>query len=155
RRPDRGDGLDGPSMCQGIPVAPAHRAPSPFGPQSRWRDQGVNRCLVLSGRLGKGHDTLADACAESLRPRGVDTRTLDALALMGRAQGAAGDWVFRRLVEAAPLYDGFHFHQLEGGRALARLADRLSLRLAFPALEAAIGEFPAELIISVFATGAA
>jgi UDP-N-acetylglucosamine:LPS N-acetylglucosamine transferase len=142
-------------MCQARAVASGQRAPSTDGPSSHRRERAVDRCLVLSGRLGKGHDTLADACVESLRPRHVETRTLDALALMGRAQGAAGDWVFRRLLAAAPLYDGFHFDQLEGGKGLARLADRLSLRHALPALEAAVRDFPPELIISVFATGAA
>ena len=54
--------------------------------------------LLLSGSLGQGHDVMAAACADSLRARGWTTSTADAMALLGRNGGAAGEAVFRRLL---------------------------------------------------------
>lgn len=115
----------------------------------------ARRVLLLSGRLGKGHDTLADACAETLADHGAESKTLDAIGLMGSGPGAAGDWVFRRLLSVAPVYDAFHFSQLIPGGRLARASERAALRLLYPALAEAAGRFEPDLLISVFATGAA
>jgi UDP-N-acetylglucosamine:LPS N-acetylglucosamine transferase len=109
----------------------------------------------LSGSFGLGHDTLAEACATSLTARGIESRTLDSVGLMGRGAGAIGDWVFRRILGVAPVYDAFHFSQLRAGGWLARFADRAALQYLYPNFlrEAAVS--PPELILSVFATGAA
>ncbi len=69
----------------------------------------VDRALFLSGSLGKGHDAVAEAFGAALRARGVDTRVVDSMQLLGRGRGGAGDWVFRRLLSVPAAYDAFHF----------------------------------------------
>ncbi len=44
------------------------------------------RALLLSGSIGMGHNTLAEACADSLEADGWSTQTLDLMRLLG--QGA-------------------------------------------------------------------
>jgi UDP-N-acetylglucosamine:LPS N-acetylglucosamine transferase len=53
------------------------------------------------------------------------------------------------------VYDAFHFEQLRQGGRLAVLAERASSKYVVPALEAELARRPAELVVSVFATGAA
>jgi processive 1,2-diacylglycerol beta-glucosyltransferase len=136
---------------------------SPEGPlrgnaTGRHADPSAPRwALLLSGSFGLGHDTLAEACANSLAARGLETRTFDSVGLMGRGAGAIGDWVFRRLLAIAPVYDAFHFSQLRTGGWLARSADHAALRYLYPNFvkEAAPVAASLELVLSVFATGAA
>ncbi|HJQ00670.1 MAG TPA: hypothetical protein VJ851_03635 [Jatrophihabitans sp.] len=111
--------------------------------------------LLLSGSLGMGHDVMAEACAVSLARRGWTTETMNSLALMGKAAGGWGERVFRLLLDTPGVYDAFHFEQLRAGGRLARLAERSSSRYAVPVLAAALECHPAQLIVSVFATGAA
>lgn len=115
----------------------------------------TRRALLLSGSLGMGHDVMAEACSVSLRRRDWTTSTLDSLALMGRAAGGSGERVFRGLLSVPGLYDAFHFEQLRTGGRLAALAERSSSRYAVPALTAELARRPVDLIVSVFATGAA
>jgi UDP-N-acetylglucosamine:LPS N-acetylglucosamine transferase len=111
--------------------------------------------LLLSGSLGMGHDVMAEAYSVSLRRRGWSSDTMNSLALMGGAAGGWGERVFRGLLSVPGLYDAFHFEQLRTGGRLARLAERASSRYAVPALTAELVRQPADLVISVFATGAA
>ena len=113
--------------------------------------------LILSGSFGLGHDTLAEACATSLAARGLQSRTLDSVGLMGRGAGAIGDWVFRRILGIAPVYDAFHFSQLRAGGRLARSADHAALQYLYPNFVKEAAKLPRapELVLSVFATGAA
>lgn len=112
------------------------------------------RALLLSGSLGMGHDVMAEACAGSLRDRGWDTETMNSLRLMGDAAGGWGERAFRTVLAVPGAYDAFHFEQLRTGGRLARLAERTSSRYAVPALRTELDAHPAELVISVFATGA-
>ena len=115
----------------------------------------TRRCLILSGHLGAGHDVVAEACADALRPYDVESKVLDSLALLGRRGSAIGDWVFDRLLAVPGVYDGFHFSQLRAGSRVARILDDLSLRNMWPRFRAEVDRFPPDLVISVFATGAA
>ncbi len=115
----------------------------------------LTRALFISGSLGKGHDVLAEACSAALEPRGVECQIVDAMRMLGAGPGAIGDWVFRRLLSVNAIYDAFHFSQLRDDGRLARRLDRLSVDWMFPQLRATVDEFGPELIVSVFATGAA
>ena len=76
----------------------------------------MRRALILSGRFGKGHDVVAEACAAALAPLATESRIVDSIELLGGAGSAVGDWVFRRLLSVTPIYDAFHFSQLRVGR---------------------------------------
>jgi processive 1,2-diacylglycerol beta-glucosyltransferase len=111
--------------------------------------------LLLSGSIGAGHDTVAAVCADALHEQGWTTTTLDALALMGGGRGAAGQRVFRAMLDLPGLFDAFHFSALRTGSRLALLIDAAARRHVVPSLRAHLDANPADLIISVFATGAA
>jgi processive 1,2-diacylglycerol beta-glucosyltransferase len=115
----------------------------------------VPRALLLSGSLGMGHDVMAEACAGSLHRRGWTTDTMNSLRLMGPAAGGWGERAFRALLAVPGAYDAFHFQQLRQGGRLAQFAEAASSKYAVPALEAELDERPADLVVSVFATGAA
>jgi len=111
--------------------------------------------LILSGRFGKGHDTVAEAAAVALVPLDVETRTVDAISLLGGPGSVLGERVFRTLLSRPALYDAFHFGQLRQGGRLARRFDVAARRAMERPLRALTGDFPPALILSVFATGAA
>jgi UDP-N-acetylglucosamine:LPS N-acetylglucosamine transferase len=113
------------------------------------------KALLLSGSIGMGHDVMAEACAVSLRERGWQTDTLDSMRLMGPSASGLGERVFRGLLAVPGAYDAFHFEQLRTGGRLARAAERAAAKYAVPALRAELGDHPADLVVSVFATGAA
>jgi UDP-N-acetylglucosamine:LPS N-acetylglucosamine transferase len=115
----------------------------------------ARRALFLSGSFGKGHDTLAEACAGALVPYGVESSIVDCMPMLGRGPGAVGDWIFRRLLSITPVYDAFHFSQLRGEGVLGRFADRASAGVMYPHLRAEVERFRPDLLVSVFATGAA
>jgi processive 1,2-diacylglycerol beta-glucosyltransferase len=114
----------------------------------------ADRVLFLSGSLGKGHDTLAEACARALTAQGAANTVVDSMAMLGSGPAAAGDWVFRRLLSVTPIYDGFHFSQLRGDGPLGRFADRAAVKTMLPRLRAVVDDFKPDLLVSVFATGA-
>ncbi|WP_406194060.1 hypothetical protein OH807_04345 [Kitasatospora sp. NBC_01560] len=108
--------------------------------------------LLVSGSLGQGHDVMARACADSLHERGWTTTTVDAMALLGQRAGAAGEAVFRRLLDLPGVYDAFHFSALRPGARLALLADAAARYRLVPALRGLLAEQRPELVVSVFAT---
>jgi processive 1,2-diacylglycerol beta-glucosyltransferase len=110
--------------------------------------------LLVSGSIGMGHDTLAAACAASLAARGFSTETLDAMRLLGRRGGSAGEAVFRAMLAVPGLFDAVHFAALRTGGRLARLADAGAGRQVVPRLRSYLDAHPADLAVSVFATGA-
>lgn len=112
------------------------------------------RALLLSGSLGMGHDVLAQACAGSLAGRGWRTETLDTMRLLGPRGGQVGEAVFRSLLAVPGVYDAVHFAALRTGAWPALLADRAARRQLVPRLRAHLDASPADLVISVFATGA-
>jgi UDP-N-acetylglucosamine:LPS N-acetylglucosamine transferase len=115
----------------------------------------TRRALFLSGSFGKGHDTLADACGVALARRGVESRTIDCMAMLGQhGPHAIGDWVFRRLLAIPPVYDAFHFSQLRGDGWLGRAADRAAINIMYDHVCAEVDSFRPDLVVSVFATGA-
>ncbi|MGW3040352.1 hypothetical protein ACWC9T_09945 [Kitasatospora sp. NPDC001159] len=108
--------------------------------------------LLVSGSLGRGHDVMAQACADTLRERGWTTSTVDAMALLGQRSGAAGEAVFRRLLDLPGVYDAFHFSALRPGARLALLADAAARTRLVPALRELVGAQRPQLVVSVFAT---
>jgi processive 1,2-diacylglycerol beta-glucosyltransferase len=109
--------------------------------------------VLLSGSLGMGHDALAAACEASLQAAGWSTRTLDAMRLLGRGGGSAGEAVFRTMLAVPGMYDAFHFAGLRTGSRLALLADAAARRQLVPRLRDNLDHEPPDLVISVFATG--
>jgi len=67
----------------------------------------------------------------------------------------AGERVFGQLVAVPGLYDGLHFAHLRAGSPLATALDRWAARRVVPALRAELERAPADLVLSIFATGAA
>ncbi len=115
---------------------------------------GPRKALLLTGSIGMGHDQLAEACSASLSASGWSTRTLDAMRLLGRGGGSAGEAVFRGMLAVPGLYDAFHFTALRPGNRLALLADAAARRRIVPRLRQHLEQDPPDLVISVFATGA-
>lgn len=114
----------------------------------------MRRALLLSGSLGMGHDVHAQAFAASLEARGWSTVTMDAMRLLGRRGGSAGEAVFRSMLAAPGVYDAFHFASLRAGNRLALLADAAARRRLVPRLREHLDARPADLAVSVFSTGA-
>jgi UDP-N-acetylglucosamine:LPS N-acetylglucosamine transferase len=112
------------------------------------------KALLLTGSIGMGHDQLAEACSASLSASGWSAQTLDAMRLLGRRGGAAGEAVFRAMLAVPGLYDAFHFTALRPGNRLALLADAAARRRIVPRLREYLAQDPPGLVISVFATGA-
>jgi processive 1,2-diacylglycerol beta-glucosyltransferase len=110
--------------------------------------------VLLSGPLGLGHEMMARSCAEVLERSGWRSRCLDSMSLLGPWQRGAGALLFHRLVSVPGLYDGLHFAHLRTGSRLAERMDRASCARLVPALQAELDREPADLVISVFATGA-
>jgi processive 1,2-diacylglycerol beta-glucosyltransferase len=111
--------------------------------------------LLLSGSIGMGHNQLAEACADSLQAQGWETSRLDAMQMLGPRNGAAGEAVFRTMLAVPGAYDAFHYSVLRPGGRLARLADAAARHQIVPRLREYLDRHPADLVISVFATGAA
>jgi UDP-N-acetylglucosamine:LPS N-acetylglucosamine transferase len=115
----------------------------------------ARRALFLSGKFGAGHDTLAEACAAALAPHGVESRIVDCMPMLGSTGAAIGNWVFKRLLSIDAVYDGFHFSQMRANGAVGRFVDRAAVRVMFPNFVAEVDRYAPDLIVSVFATGAA
>ena len=115
----------------------------------------TGRAVLLTGSLGLGHDMLARSCAGLLERRGWQTRCLNSMALLGPRAAAAGERVFGRVISVPAVYDGLHFAHLRAGSNLAGLLDRWASTKVVPALRAELQREPADLVLSVFATGAA
>jgi processive 1,2-diacylglycerol beta-glucosyltransferase len=114
----------------------------------------VREAVLLTGSLGLGHEMMARCCASLLDQSGWRTRSVDSMSLLGRRSGGAGERVFGRLVAVPGLYDGLHFAHLRTGSRLAGLMARAASARLVPALQAALARQPADLLLSVFATGA-
>ena len=128
--------------------------PTPDGPE-RAAPGRRGRVLLLSGSLGMGHEVMAEACAASLARRGLQPRIVDTLGMMDGRNGALGQTAFRGLISVPGLYDAVHFSQLRTGGPVARLIETTSSRFLVPRLREHLAADPADLVISVFAAGAA
>jgi processive 1,2-diacylglycerol beta-glucosyltransferase len=113
----------------------------------------VTEAVLLAGPLGLGHEMMARCCAGVFEQSGWRTRRLDCMALQGW-RGAVGARVFNRMIATPGLYDGLHFAHLRTGSALADLMDRSSAGRLLPGLRANLEREPADVVLSVFATGA-
>ncbi|HEY2131092.1 MAG TPA: glycosyltransferase [Streptosporangiaceae bacterium] len=114
----------------------------------------MQEAVLLTGSLGLGHEMMARGCAGLLEQSGWRTRNVDSMSLLGRRSGGAGERVFGRLVAIPGLYDGLHFAHLRTGSRLADLMAWAASARLVPALEADLARQPADLLLSVFATGA-
>ncbi len=113
------------------------------------------RALLLSGSLGLGHEMLVRSCAALLEERGWRAESLDCMGLLGRRCGAAGQRLFTRTIRALPgAYDALHFAHLRTGSPLARALDTSASSRLVPVLQGRLDREPAQLVLSVFATGA-
>src|SRR5258708_12881804 len=74
--------------------------------------------------------------------------------LLGRGGATVGEAVFRGMLAVPGLFDAVHFSALRTGSRLALLADAAARRRVVPRLRGFLDENPADLAISVFATGA-
>jgi processive 1,2-diacylglycerol beta-glucosyltransferase len=113
-----------------------------------------NRAVILSGSLGSGHDVICEVVTGSLAGLGWESRTLDSMGMLGRYEGRAGDWVFRRLMGMPGVYDALHFAHLRPGSRLARAMDKAATARLVPALRDELRREPTDLIVAAFATGA-
>ncbi len=110
--------------------------------------------VVLSGSIGKGHDSVAEACRAALLTVGLPCEVLDCMSMLGGAGSRLGTGVFRRMISVPAVYDGFHFSHLRNGTSLARALERTAVRRLLPGVREAVaraGKQP--LVISVFPTG--
>ncbi|HEX3493275.1 MAG TPA: glycosyltransferase [Streptosporangiaceae bacterium] len=114
----------------------------------------TQNAVLLAGSLGLGHEMLARSCADLLERSGWRTRCLNSMSLLGPLSGTAGERLFGGLVGWPGLYDGLHFSHLRTGSRLAALMDRGARARLVPSLRAELDRQPADLILSVFATGA-
>lgn len=114
----------------------------------------MQEAVLLTGSLGLGHEMMARCCASLLDQSGWRTRSVDSMSLLGRRSGGAGERVFGRLVAMPGLYDGLHFAHLRTGSRVAGLIARAASARLVPALEADLARQPADLLFSVFSTGA-
>ncbi|MGW6918580.1 hypothetical protein ACWGB8_32895 [Kitasatospora sp. NPDC054939] len=108
--------------------------------------------LLVSGSIGQGHDVMAQACADTLHAAGWTSETVDAMALLGDRAGAAGEAVFRRMLDLPGVYDAFHFSALRPGAGIALLADSAARARLVPPLREVVARQRPELVVSVFAT---
>jgi UDP-N-acetylglucosamine:LPS N-acetylglucosamine transferase len=111
--------------------------------------------LVLSGSVGRGHDSVAEACAVALSTDGRPVEILDCMTMLGGRGSAIGMAVFRRLISVPSVYDAFHFSHLRTGGRLAQAMEHASDRRLVPALREKFDERPGAdpLGIAVYPTG--
>lgn len=112
------------------------------------------RAVILSGSLGQGHEASAARLADVLAQAGWSVRTLDAMDLLGRRSGRAGERAFRLMISSGGIYDALHFAHLRAGSRVALGLDRLAAARLVPALRQELDRSPADLLISTFPTGA-
>lgn len=114
----------------------------------------TGRAVLLTGSLGLGHDMLARSMGQLLERHGWQIRYLNSMSLLGHYM-AAGQRVFGSMIAVPGLYDGLHFAHLRPGSRVASALDSWASARVVPALRADLDRQPADLVLSVFATGAA
>ena len=114
----------------------------------------VARALILSGSVGRGHDSVAQAARASLRTRGVEGELLDCMGLLGGPGSRIGTAAFRRLLSVPTVYDGLHFSHLRAGTRLPALLERAASNRLVPALRHRVGDRgELDCLLAVFPTG--
>ncbi|MBV8462370.1 MAG: hypothetical protein JO368_03695 [Acidimicrobiales bacterium] len=112
------------------------------------------RALVLSGSIGRGHDSVAEACLGALARAGIGGDVLDCMGLLGDVGSRLGDAAFRWMLTVPPLYDAVHFSQMRAGTTLAERGERAAAVRLVPRLREQLAAPPVDILLSVFATGA-
>ncbi len=107
--------------------------------------------LILSGSIGQGHSSVAEACQATLGRLSVSSETVDCMRLLGGGASRAGMAAFRRLLAVPSVYDAFHFSHLRTGTWIPRAMERASDRRLVPELRARLGG--RTLLLPVFPTG--
>ena len=135
-------------------VQPASDEPS-GGASGRTVPGGARwRALILTGSIGRGQDSAAEACQAALVAAGGSASIFDCMVLLGETGRRLGESAFRRALSVPPLYDALHFSQLRSDSALAeRMEEAAAVRLV-PRLRHEIERSGAQLLVSAFATGA-
>lgn len=128
-------------------------------PDRPWVSHGPDRphryAVVLSGSIGLGHAMMAQALIDELEPAGWGLRTLDCMSDLGPVAGRVSEWAFHRLISLPGLYDALHFAHLRAGSRVAATLDRLASSQLTSRLAPEFADSRAEIVFSVFATGAA
>jgi processive 1,2-diacylglycerol beta-glucosyltransferase len=110
--------------------------------------------LILSGSIGKGHDSVAEATRRALSTSELRAEVLDCMSLLGGTGARLGTSVFRRMISVPAVYDGFHFSYLRNGTWLPRALERTAVRQVLPAVRTAVEKVGGSpLVVSVFPTG--
>ena len=113
------------------------------------------RAVILTGSIGHGHASVAEACADALSASGHLTTTLDCMKLLGGLGHRIGEGVFRRMLAIPPVYDAFHFSQLRAGTRLVDRMTKSATKRIVPALRSVLPADDDLLLVSVYPTGSA
>lgn len=111
--------------------------------------------VIISGSIGHGHASVAEACADGLSDLGYRVTTVDSMELLGGLGHRIGERVFRRMLSVPPVYDAFHFSQLRAGTRLADRMTRSATKRIVPALRELLPGDADGLLLSVYAAGSA
>ncbi len=130
-----------------MPAGSPPPAPLPSGGEG-WR------ALVLTGSIGRGQDSAAEACQAALVAAGGSASIFDCMVLLGETGRRLGEAAFRRALSAAPVYDALHFSQLRSDSALAERMEEAAASRLVPRLRREIERSGAQLLVSAFPTGA-
>jgi processive 1,2-diacylglycerol beta-glucosyltransferase len=98
---------------------------------------------------------VAEVCAAALEAAGMVTTTKDCMALLGRVNSAVAERAYRMLLSRPAIYDAFHFGLLRAEGRFSKRGDRAACRRIVSALSGELSDPMLELVLSVFATGAA
>ena len=118
----------------------------------------AQEALILSGSIGRGHDSVAEACRVAFGAADVGAEVVDCMSMLGGAGSRTGSAIFRRLLSVPAAYDAFHFGHLRTGTWLPTALQAAATRQILPSMRgrlaatgaAAAGE---RLLVSVFPTG--
>lgn len=138
---------DGVASARTWATPPVHRA-------AARAIRSYRSAVVLSGSIGKGHDSVAEACQSALQTTGVRADVLDCMSMLGGPGSRLGTAAFRRMISVPAVYDGFHFSHLRNGTRIPQVLEKAAVRQLLPTVRDAVeraGDDP--LLISVFPTG--
>ncbi len=126
---------------------------SNVGMGRRNAERVTRRTLILSGSIGKGHDSVAEACRMAFDTVGVPASVLDCMSMLGGAGSRAGTAAFKRMISVPSVYDAFHFGHLRNGTWLPRMLERAALAQVVPEVREQLVRVDGDLVVSVFPTG--